>query len=290
MANRQLLLYIREQLKRGYSIEAIRATLLRSGYPPNEIDSSLRAAQRGPVVAIVFVILLVSAVFGISIFFLFRAEPVIIAPPQVGLTLTETEVRAGDTLGFTLIVESGEPLPTEGSLRSSILDENGNTILSKEEIILVRQNATINRSLALPSTVVPGSYRLVAQVSLVGAFIETVASFRVSERGTGVQIVGGETVPIQTVIEHEQQIREIVALARDDPAQARELCLELEQAVADQCLLEAGLSVNDELFCASIQNDDKRDTCYFNLVLVTRKSGLCSSITNENLRNTCVKI
>lgn len=100
-----------------------------------------------------------------------------------------------------------------------------------------------------------------------------------------------ETVKEEVLPEEPSEdvaIKDILALAGEEPQKARDLCLEL--TLRDQCLLEAGLTIHDQSFCSPIKNDDKRDTCYFNLALVEQNNLLCQDITDQHLKSTCAQI
>lgn len=294
MVNQKLLNYVKEQLKKGQTAAAVRSALLRYGYSPGDVDEAIRAAQRGPLLFAGAIAVAVTIVVVVGLFFIFKGGD---KPGSLGLEVDVqaqvNEVKAGGLLGFTLSVVSsgngGEEKVGEGKVRYSVLDAEGKDIVSKEEAISIDKGATLRDSIALPHSMNFGSYSLVAEVTVGGASFRDSAQFEVSEKESSVRVVEES---VSAVHQDEQKvIEDIVKLAGEDPERAKNLCLEFANSeIGDQCLLEAGLSVNNDLFCPSIKNDDKRDTCYFNLVLILRKSMLCESITNENLRSTCMKI
>ena len=55
----------------------------------------------------------------------------------------------------------------------------------------------------------------------------------------------------------------------------------------DQCYFRAANKANDVDICDGIKDDDKRDSCYFNVIFVTKEFGECKKIVNVGFRETC---
>lgn len=87
----------------------------------------------------------------------------------------------------------------------------------------------------------------------------------------------------------DNNFRDIITLARENPHKARTLCLEL-RSLTDSCLLASGLGTSTSDFCIDIRDGDKRDSCYFNIVVATKAHQLCLSLTNPHLRDTCAQL
>ena len=287
MVDERLAVYVKSMLKEGYSREAIKAQLLRYGYPSSDVEVALGSSKsRKPIIALAFVFLVVLGALVLLFFFRFDEET-----DAVALTIIidpEDNVPTGGVLSFTLTLESDvSPSVTYGRVKYRVVDSQGAVEASKEDRLSLLQT-TIRDSLPLPRSIKAGSYTIIAEVSVGGNEFTDSASFTVIEDDSA-RFSGERTGPPS--LEEGKQISDTVRLSKENAPQARDLCLKLaNQQAVDQCLLESALSTNNDLFCPDIQDADKRDTCYFNLMLILGKRELCGSITNRNLKGTCLQI
>ena len=97
-------------------------------------------------------------------------------------------------------------------------------------------------------------------------------------------------LPQDESINMENEINDIVESAKNNPDVAKSLCIELQQPFVDQCLLESGLAHNNGYFCPFIDDRNRRDSCYFNIVFATKQTELCEPIVNLYLHDTCTKL
>ena len=284
MVDERLAAYARNMLNEGYSREAIKSQLLRYGYPASDVDAAL--GSKSKIIALVFVVLVVIGALFLFLFLQLGEEG-----EDIALTITinpEENVPLGGVLSFTLTLESDvPPSVTYGRVKYHVVGSQGGVEASKEERLSLLQT-NVQDSISLPRSVIAGTYTLIAEVSVGGSDFTDSASFLVVEDdSTG---FSGERVGPPS-LEEGKHISDIVTLSNENAVQARDLCLEFtNQLAVDQCLLESALSTNNELFCPDIRNADKRDTCYFNLMLILGKRELCGGISNRNLKGTCLQI
>jgi hypothetical protein len=288
VVTQKLVEYVQAQKKKGFTESSIRATLIRYGHSPTEVNNALVATSHSiPIKTIgILAVVLIGITFGA--YFFFTTNATFETSESIDITLeADSTVRSGDILSFTISLET-EAI-SSGRVRYTVFDQENNPITSKEESISINKNTIQRDTLILPHTTPQGSYTLAATLVTGKTREESTTSFDVSGQAATVRIieqtVGGATIT------QEDKIDNIVSEAEENPTQARQHCLEFaNDALKDQCLLKAGLKTHNDLFCPAIKNDDKRDTCYFNLVLITREGMLCDDISNSNLKNTCIKI
>ena len=210
MVDQRLVTYIRNELQKGYSKDTIRGTLIKYGYPQDQIVEGFRQARPSRVKLFTFVILIAFTLGSTAVYFLYF---------NTQTTLQQASVRS---------------MPVRATLTPHFQPE-----------VAINESGQVEPSIA-------------------------------------------EEEKQETDPGEEQAIKDIVFLAAEEPTKARDLCIEL--MLRDQCLLDAGVTVHDQLFCGPIRNDDKRDTCYFNLALVAQSNLLCQDITDQHLKSTCAQI
>ena len=277
MVDKQLRAYVQNMLKQGYSREAVRAQLVRYGYSASLIDEALARSHTWIIMVLVLVFLVV--VIAVAMLFSLQAEEEATVF-EAAIDLDNDIIGAGNVLQFTLSIESSTPV--FGRVLYRLVDVQSAVQASKEASISTQR---VRDSISAPSK--EGVYTLVAEVKAGGHEVTASAPFKVVLEDSG--FTWQRTGPPSP--EEGKRISDIVVLAEEDAGRARALCLEFEnQQAIDQCLLESALTASNELFCPDIKDPDKRDTCYFNLMLILGKQELCGKITHHNLRGTCIQI
>ncbi len=286
MANQQLASYINDQIKKGYARDAIRSALLQYGYAPEDVENALKDVPHSKH-TIIFIALAI-LITGFAFFFFLRENNQIAEPIHLTMSIATTKatIKPGDDLSFTLSIDADQT--SEGSVRYSVSDA-AKDIVSKEEKIQISTKTTKKDSIPIPHTIPEGSYKLAANINVNEVEFSSQAPFDVAAAENTLKNV--EEVEEKLKLSDEQQIKDIILLAKENPQSAREFCIEFaNQNIADRCLLETGLTVYKNIFCHDIKNSNKRDTCYFNIVLINGEHNLCERIADSGLQGTCNKI
>ena len=291
VVNKQLENYVREQLKRGYSVFDIRSYLLRYGYKVQEVDEAIRSASKPKLHAFVLVLVVISViglVAGGVIFIVSLGEEVEEQPLQlldVEVEGLQKTLRAGDLLGFNVeLVNLGARRRYDVQLEHRIFDAQDRPVsgVLEGEEFAIETRASKKSEIVLPEDLTAGDYTLKTTAKYNGQDAEAFFSFSVAAE---VGVVIGEVVQPDVT---EQEIDEIKLLAVESPEAAKSACVSrFEGDARDKCLFAAGLEANEAGLCEPIADLDKRDSCYFNIIFVTKDYTLCVQITDQNLRNTC---
>lgn len=278
--------YIEEQLNKGYAPNLIKATLRTHGYPEATINAAFPKKHKLFIFVLLFAILCGVTAFLFYSFLTsgpdddeFKVRTIPIESEEFEATLTpQRTVRSGKALEFSAEIAPYPP----SSLKTTydVVDSTGEVVHSKDV------SFSTFGSLELPA-LGEGEYTLKGTYSFSGKKVSAAGVFQVS--------TSSFTVRTEEVVEkkpsEKDKVAQIISLAADEPANALNLCTEVrDKTLSDQCLLEAGLTVHDQLFCKPIKSNDMRDTCYFNLALVQQSNLLCADITDQHLKSTCAQI
>jgi hypothetical protein len=287
VVDRQLVRYVRDQLKKRYSVQAIRGVLLRSGYTHDEIILAIKLARWEPVVLITLVVLAVAGVVGVGMYFFVGPEHEFSNQQhiEIAIELNTEKIVAGGSLPYHLIIKGLES-PVQMKVRHSLL-KGVEEITSENDLIftLNQHSGEVN----IPNNLLTGVYKLVISVLIDNREFTAQTQFEVIENMGIVRVYENKSTPnLDTQVQPD--VDDIIILASEAPERAETLCNDLTQPAADRCFLESGLSVSDPRFCKFISDNDKRDSCYFNLILAERDRSLCENIVDPRLRNTCERI
>lgn len=264
MVDVRLQQYVQEQLKKGYSTEQIRATLLQSGYTSQDIA----AATPHSKILVIAALLCISIVIVFSVIFLLREEAILPNSEITGTLQIDSEIiRSGEPMHFTLSLSQSNL-----RVRYSVLDDAQREMTSKEELV---QTSPVRDLIVLPHSLERGSYILTARIA------NTLLSvpFTIAEKGSLFRLVDVPEVP---------QLKNITDIAKKSADEASALCSGFADIVlADKCHLDAALATDNDLFCTAIKKAQQKDSCYFNIVFSTRNLELCQFIQNPDLEATC---
>lgn len=272
--------YIEKQLKAGYSLAQIKATLSQSGYTDSDVSSALGHHSKF-VIALLFVVF---SVIVVSVIFFIRLDPVVRESPSftVSLEVLSPKAYAGDILSFTIHLNT--PL-NSARVKYRIYSSTGDEVASKQEFL--SEQTSFRDSITLSHSLLRGSYKLVAEVTSNGKTAITEAPFEIAGKGSPFRIVDAAPEPNPTI---ESDIKEIADNAINNPG-LKTTCLEFaDPNDADTCLLESGLSSKNAEFCSPIKNLQRRDSCFFNIIFTSRNTAQCYEISNPSLKSTCEKL
>ena len=165
--------YIKEQLKRGYNITAVRSYLINSGYPAHVVDDSIRQLHKpalsmpvligaGGAVVVILIIFL-----GLSLF----APPKVKQPSQLldlETTAVTKSVHPGEDFSFILKLTSlGTEQRYDVELSHELINPNNNRVVNmKSETAAIETRMEKESSIDIPQTANPGTY-----------FLRTIASY-----------------------------------------------------------------------------------------------------------------
>ncbi len=206
MTQRNLLKYIKSQLKRGYSADTIREILINAGYSNSEISEAISSlnkpstSKRGPGVVVAIVLALLIVTFT-SIFVLFK-----IASPgkSIELTLepTSLQLSQGEPLSFFKKLSSEKERKADVELQHEVISlESSQQITSKSEKLTVKQDSITQTEIPLPD-LPPGRYVLQTTLTYGSKKAQRSFSFEVVEEKLEVseEVYFGEepSQPIET--------------------------------------------------------------------------------------------
>jgi len=195
----KLLKYVEEQLSKGYKPDVIKSTLIRQGYSPALIDgvidsvmmkkstsgrpSSLGVSHEKSVFPKIILVFLFLGVIILGVVLL----PGLLREKQALLDITARPDKLsyvqGEDLGFELEIHNmGSTERFDITLIYRVLDQNENTILSKEETIAISTSTSHHRTIELPSTLRPGKYVLKVFANYEGRVATSSFSFDIEEK------------------------------------------------------------------------------------------------------------
>lgn len=300
MVNQQLIIYIKNQLAKGYNINSIKLNLARSGYTPDQIEEAVGVAYGRPAKHLAKILLLVGggavilAALITTLILLLSGGEEIQAPGQIAekavgfnILLEKNVLLPGESLEFEVVViNQGSGSNFAVDLKHEVLSDD-EVLASEEDTLTLRTQE--KRNYVLDLDLGEGSYILRTRAEYDGLEREESVNFEINKAGEPVRpsLTGAETLTGESVV----VIEDIKEVAEAEPNRAKELCLGLETVLEkDTCLLQTGLKLNREDFCSGITDNDKRDSCYVNIALALQNYGLCNNIVNQNLKDACLAL
>jgi len=188
MADQRLVLYIKEQLKRGYDLYTIRDHLVKHGYNVNAVDEAIDGIykptirheihlSKSTIVALgsVFAALLLI----ISAFFMFGQEPKQLL--DLSIEVIEEYVEAGQELEFSIELSSLGAAKRYDVLLKYDVVKGKKIITSKEETIALETRTSATSRIKIPDDAEAGNYLLKATAHYNGKVAIASESFRVYE-------------------------------------------------------------------------------------------------------------
>jgi len=193
MVNKQLVSYIKEQLKSGYDINSIRTHLINYGYNANSVEEAIHNAyHKFPIIPIIFFIFAIAVVFGA---FLFLRQP---AVPEKLLDLETTslknEVEPGGELSFNVQISNmGTSNAFDVMIQHVVLDYNRNIITSKQESLAVLTKASSKSQITIPYNTLDGDYTLETKAYYGGKTAKSSFMFKVVSKQIEIPAIAQET-------------------------------------------------------------------------------------------------
>lgn len=247
MVNGSLNEYVRLQLQRGYTPEAIRATLLQAGYNPQDIDFALRVARpvekkilltgKNAVFVLAGVLAIALLIFAGVLLFKPAAKDI-----SISMSLARSELLPGDTISITTTFSSEQKRTVPVALDYVVSEKfTRRSITSRRAQINVGASAVETESIPLPTSVAPGDY----EVKLVARF----------EQLTRVSSVSFTILqpPSGAVVEEKltEELRPIEETPTEGELPCPETCDDLNPATDDICVRGACEHILKANYCGN---------------------------------------
>ncbi len=203
MAEKNIVSYIRSALLRGGDANSVRIALLKSGYPPEQVEAAFREAQRidvhhhfhfsPPLIGLMVAVLIAALGFG---YFIYSSNAV--GKPSALLDLNLEPLQVSAAPGEELIVlkevtNMGSLRGFDVELQTDLVDpKTGSIAASKTETRAIETIGSTQTRLLVPAKTLPGEYilRTIAEYSGKRA----VASLRVTVTPNTIQENTRETL------------------------------------------------------------------------------------------------
>ncbi len=325
MVNGSLTDYIRAQLQRGYTPEAVRSVLLQSGYNPQDIDFALRIATR-PVSqtfsltgrAMVFVLggIFVIILLVFAALFLFTSTPKDI---QIQLRVQPEQVLPGGTIAVSAVLTSAQSSETPVDIAYMVSEQYTHaSVTSRNEKLKVGASAVSSEQIPIPASLSPGAYEVRITAQFDGTTRTQTASFDVLQPATA-----PSTPATPVPVEEQPEVVQCPPSCDDlnpatDDTCVRGSCVHAlkpdfcgngqcestENSV--QCAADCGgtqdkSAVQDQAvkvaksdpekaatLCNSLTIPVDVDPCFAAIANASKKSALCASITDSGIRDNCL--
>ena len=182
MARQKVVNYIRDLLQKGYTISAIKNTMLKYGYSSEEIDEAVNSIYNPTVrhevhlskTTVLVIIFAVASLIGTGAFFYFGSSK---APAQLldlKLEPVKVEVQPGDSVVFIKEMSNlGSSKRYDSFVTEEIIDSATFKIVSQNtETIAIETSSSTQTRLKIPNDAKPGDYllRVTAEYSGQKAF------------------------------------------------------------------------------------------------------------------------
>ncbi len=318
MAQGSLADYIKRQVKRGYSTDAIKESLLNAGYSSREISESIghlntqhrSLKSRGVIIAVIIGAFLAVA-FVLSFFVLKPFSPA--KSVELSLRPSSLELSQGQPLSFFKTLSSEKARKADIVIEHNVLNINTSEIVaSKQESMTVAKESTTHTEIVLPE-LPPGRYALQTTITYDNKKAQKSFSFEVVEG----------TLPEEIAfVEEKPQVPDECSLGCDDfnsctqdtclngkcsyenivPCCGNGACEKGESVLNCAIDCSAQKSSSEELIekaksiptineatktCNSIPDADASDTCFKEVALSSGISPVCSSIQSETKKDDC---
>lgn len=260
MVSKKLVLFIQENVRKGYSIDEIKLHLVKSGYSTSQIKDSIDYYKKHytPMHRIVLLFVFFAILSFVLVFSLLnRIYP----------------------------VENAQQLPETAGPFSALPGQNKAQVQEQPQ---EKSQAQVQEQDEMAE--IPARPKQAAAEEQQGNEMPAIAP-AVAEKETG----AAEKKPAETAAAAKQatlyptptySIEEIKAVSRTDSERAVRLCEEHESR--DACLNTVAKTSKNSNICIMIINSLQKDDCI--MFFVYSGENLCSQLTSTNLKNACLLI
>ena len=325
MANKQLVNYIQEQIRRGFDAQTIKNYLLRYGYSPADVNEAIRYAHSPEVrhvihfspatligIAVIFIVLVVSVVIVVK--FLPSKTPATLL--DLNLESVKTTAFAGSEITFISELDNlGAANRYDVNLRYELINTKTNNVLTfKEETRAIETKGSKQITMEIPHDAEAGGYVVRAIATYNGQ--RAVATLPV-KIGSGESVANGtneekppveEKPPKEVVNEESRQnksqpgeetagtsaittfetLEKVEQIAKQNKKEAERLCNELQlQTSKDLCFNKIAEVLGDRSYCSKINDDRTKDVCLSNVAKIIGNSAVCEEISKDSRKDSC---
>jgi len=320
MVNRDLVNYIKEQIKKGFDEETIRSYLSRYGYPSSQVNEAINLIYRPEVKHIIHfspttMISIIAVFIGlivVAFVFLNLLTPKI--PDQLlDLNLEPVKTTSGvggDITFLTEITNLGSAKRYDILIKYELINLKTNEVLTfKEETRGIETVGSKQTRIEIPSDAKPGNYILRAIATYNGR--RAVATLPAKIEGELVipeEPVEEEPKESEEPEEPEEPVEEetkdertgtdalttfetletIEKIAPQNRKEAENLCKKLRlQTSRDLCFNKIAEVLGDKNYCQRIIDERTRDVCLSNVAKIVDRSEICEEITKDSRKDSC---
>lgn len=322
MVANELVLYIKQQLQRGYDIAAIRSFLIQNNYPQQEVDAAIqylfsRGAQQPtqpqtpktqpPIfskktILIVFVLLIVLTAIALTAWLFMNIEIAEELPISFNIKVDVDMVAPGGTL---YISNEFINLPDEREYPTTIyytITDTTKTRIDSWQISFGASDAIIKNTkyAVIPSTQ-QGTYTLEAKMSYGTISNQAKTSFKVStskeelaeaedKAEEKVEEVEKEEEEEITVLEEAKEGEEELEETAEDVSVTRETSIPSSNDYQNYAAAKELAATDAESavgYCEQISTLTKKDECYWAVAKASGEKNYCEDIVADHTRDAC---
>ena len=308
MADKKLINYIQEQLKKGYDTATVKSYLIKYGYNPSDVDDAIRQIYGHEVRHVIHfspaTLISITGIFlGLIVvsFFLFNYTA---KSPETLLDLNlqsiKTTVNSGESITFIAELDNlGSAKRYDASLRYELIDlKTSQTLTFKEETRAVETKSSKQVEIQIPAGAAEGDYVLRAIAAYNGQKAVATLPVKISgivqetqeQKPIEQKSIGQESINKAQEKETTQKPNEITqgqeATAKDETAGSQALStfetLEKVSSIASQNKKEA------ESLCRKLELQTSKDLCFDKIAEVLGDRSYCSLISDERTKDVCL--
>ncbi len=327
MADKKLVKYIREQIKKGYDTKTIREYLLRYGYSSSDVNEGINSIYSpevkhvihfSPTTLIGIAVIFIGIISAVFLFLNFSQK----APDQLldlNLEPIKTEVNAGEDIIFlTEITNMGSGVRYDINIKYEVIYLKTNEVLTfKEETRGIETIGSKQSKISISSDADAGKYVLRAIAAYNGQ--RAVATLPVTiAKKEGLEypveeekeepeeeeeiIEEPEEIPEEEIEEDEKEtetigrsalttfetIEKVEEIANNNPQEAESLCNKLELRTSkDLCFNKLGEVLGDIKYCEKIADERTKDICLSNVAIFLKNTEICNGIAKDSRKDSC---
>ncbi len=284
----KLVEYIQKEISDGYSLNSIKLSLLKQGYPANTVDENINYVMQEESALINYikqqrarkieddVIKAALINSGYPVPDINNALNALKKTPKLIYILAALIIFG---LGLYMFWPSSEPASTKPS--PGITEkEFGKEIIAEE----------------IPEEPIPEEKGfedfekgLFEEENITN---ETAEEIVFEENKTAISEEGREEIPPEpevTQFEEKTELEEIIEdVETSNVDTATQICTETDDNVyRDACFNQLAKSSSNPDYCENIINTEKKDSCYLSFILNSKDYSLCAKLVSEDLRQSC---
>jgi len=204
MANKALLKYIQDQIKKGYDTATIKNYLVRYGYNAQDVDETIKEIYSpevrhiihfSPTTLISIAAIFIGVMVAVTVFFYFLPSKSPERLLDLNIDTTETTVKAGESITIiTDISNIGSDTRFDVNLKYELINQQTNEIFTlKEETIGIETRSSKQTKVLIPSDTKSGNYLLRAIATYDGQRAVATSPVKITDVDETVECENDET-------------------------------------------------------------------------------------------------